>query len=375
MTAPAHIMMTADAVGGVWVYTLALARRLAETGYRITIVTLGPPPAGPRRQEADMLPAAVELIATDLELEWRDPEGRDSARASVELLGLADRLRPDLVHVNGYREAAIPWQCPSVVVAHSCVMSWWEAVRREHPVEPRWLVYAEAVRAGLNRADAWVAPTQAFRRCIEKIYRPKTPGLVIPNGVDFPPQPAAAKEPFILASGRIWDTGKNLATLMEIAPELSWPVCIAGAGMPDDAHTSPSIRWLGETGHAELQDTMRRAAIYAAPAYYEPFGLGILEAARAGCALVLSDIETLRELWNGAALHVPTTAPELLRDALANLCADEGARRELQHAAADRASTYSLDRTVEAYAGLYGRVLACAAERRKPPRGGSELAA
>jgi glycosyltransferase involved in cell wall biosynthesis len=375
MTVPAHVMMTADAVGGVWVYALALGRRLAEAGCRVTIVTLGPPPDGVRRQDATALPDSVELIVTDLDLEWRDPQGRDSARAQAELLGLADRLRPDLVHINGYREASIPWQCPSIVVAHSCVLSWWEAVRHEPVSEPRWLFYAQAVRAGLDRAGAWVAPTQAFRQCIERIYRPQMSGCVIPNGVDFPTQPAVTKEPFILASGRIWDSAKNLAALMEIAPRLPWPVCIAGAGMPDDVNATPNIRWLGEIDHAELQGWMRHAAIYAAPAHYEPFGLGILEAARAGCALIVSDIASLRELWDGVALHVPCSRPELLQGALVNLCTDDRARFDLQRAAANRACTYSLDRMADAYAELYGRVLARGGEAPKPSGAGSELAA
>jgi glycosyltransferase involved in cell wall biosynthesis len=375
MTAPAHIMMTTDAVGGVWVYALALARRLAAAGRRITIVTLGPPPQGHRRDEAAALPASVQLVVTDLNLEWLDPEGRDSVRAREELLRLADLLRPDLVHINGYREGSIPWQCPSIIVAHSCVMSWWEAVRRESPAEQRWLTYADGVRAGLNSAHAWVAPTQAFCRCIERIYQPKTRGWVIPNGVEFPVQPALAKEPFILASGRIWDSGKNLMALAEIASRLPWLVYIAGTGSPDRAGASPNIRWLGEITHAELQDWMRRAGIYVAPASYEPFGLAVLEAARAGCALVLSDIESLRELWDGVAVRVCGGQPELLREALAHLCADDQARRGLQRAAADRARVYSLDLTEQAYLELYSRVLACAGEGRKTGSAGSELAA
>ncbi len=375
MTVPAHIMMTTDAVGGVWVYALALCRGLAEAGHRITMVTLGPPPRGPRRDEANALPASVELIVTSLDLEWLDPEGRDSARARAELLGLADRLRPDLVHINGYREASIAWQCPSVVVAHSCVISWWEAVRRDRPAEPRWLAYAEGVRSGLNSADAWVAPTQAFCRCIERIYRPRINGRVIPNGIEFPAEGAVAKEPFILASGRIWDDGKNLTGLTEMASRLPWPVYIAGAGMPDSTSPSPNIRWLGEIANSELQDWMRRAEIYVAPACYEPFGLGILEAARAGCALVLSDITTLRELWDGAALHVPGGEPESLREALANLCADDQARHNLQRAAAKRAREYSIDRAQDAYLKLYRHVLAHASEGRKPAGARSEPAA
>ena len=44
--------------------------------------------------------------------------------------------------------------------------------------------------------------------------------------------------------------------------------------------------------------------VFVSAALYEPFGLAVLEAAQAGCALVLSDIPTFRELWDGAALFV-----------------------------------------------------------------------
>jgi glycogen(starch) synthase len=40
------------------------------------------------------------------------------------------------------------------------------------------------------------------------------------------------------------------------------------------------------------------------PARYEPFGLSVLEAALSGCALVLGDIASLREVWGGAACYV-----------------------------------------------------------------------
>ena len=48
----------------------------------------------------------------------------------------------------------------------------------------------------------------------------------------------------------------------------------------------------------------RAPSIYALPARYEPFGLSVLEAALSGCALVLGDIPSLREIWDGAALFV-----------------------------------------------------------------------
>ena len=39
-----RVLMTVDAVGGVWVYATNLARSLCERGCHVRLVTLGPPP-------------------------------------------------------------------------------------------------------------------------------------------------------------------------------------------------------------------------------------------------------------------------------------------------------------------------------------------
>jgi glycosyltransferase involved in cell wall biosynthesis len=83
----------------------------------------------------------------------------------------------------------------------------------------------------------------------------------------------------------------------------------------------------------------------------------VLEAAMAGCALVLSDIPTFRELWNGAALFVDPTDSGSLRGALAQLCADRGKRLRLQYAAYARALHFSLERMTKSYLELYQRLL------------------
>jgi glycosyltransferase involved in cell wall biosynthesis len=99
---------------------------------------------------------------------------------------------------------------------------------------------------------------------------------------------------------------------------------------------------------------MQRAAIFVAPALYEPFGLGILEAAGCGCALVLSDITTLRELWRDAALFVEPGDACAVRDALNALCRDDGMRARLGAAARQRARRYSSVSMVRSYQRLYG---------------------
>src|SRR5437660_6422196 len=169
-----HVLMTTDAVGGVWVYSTMLAQALAAQGDRVTLLTLGPAPNDQQRA-ALANHAGIDLVVTDLALEWMDPAGEDRARAGATLLALAHEWRPDIVHLNSYREGALPWPAPVLVVAHSCVMSWWEACHGCLPDEPRWLAYASGVEAGLRAADAWVAPTAAFRDAIESLYAPPTP--------------------------------------------------------------------------------------------------------------------------------------------------------------------------------------------------------
>jgi glycosyltransferase involved in cell wall biosynthesis len=352
-----RILMTTDAVGGVWTYSTTLARALCGMGYAVTLVTLGPPP---RPQQLavlnDVRDLAIEI--TDLALEWMDPTGEDGARARNTLARIVQRAKPDLVHLNSYREALIGFEMPTIVVAHSCVGSWWEACRPGHRMEAQWRPYLERVGEALDAADAWVALTHACRRWIEQFYTPERPGNVIWNGT--PPMSAdAQKQPVILAAGRGWDEAKNLSALARVAPSLPWPVRIAGA-TKTEAGTEQryeGVEQLGPLPHAQLIDEMRQAAVFVSPALYEPFGLGVLEAAANGCALVLSDIPTFRELWRDAALFTDPHDDTAIAHAIGTLCRDDELRRHLQHKAEKRARRYSLNAMASDYRELYDRLL------------------
>src|SRR3954447_25394162 len=81
-----RILITTDAVGGVWNYSIMLARGLASAGDRVTLGTIGPKPSPSRLGDiADLFPD-VDLIITDTALEWMDPEGEDAKRAGELLL-------------------------------------------------------------------------------------------------------------------------------------------------------------------------------------------------------------------------------------------------------------------------------------------------
>jgi glycosyltransferase involved in cell wall biosynthesis len=116
------------------------------------------------------------------------------------------------------------------------------------------------------------------------------------------------------------------------------------------------VECLGPLPHSALIAEMRRAGIFVSPALYEPFGLSVLEAAASGCTLVLADIPTFRELWNGAAFFVDSRDHAALLAALQTLGSDEPLRDQLQRAARTRARRYSLARMTEAYRDLYSQL-------------------
>jgi glycosyltransferase involved in cell wall biosynthesis len=369
MTPPSQlrILMTADAVGGVWFYASELARALCAGGHQVLLVILGPEPA-PNLLSRLLHLRNLQLKITNLQLEWLDPQGTDIVRAQRSLLRLAEEFHPDLVHLNSFREANFDWPAPVLVVAHSCVQTWWHACRGCFPDEWRWNRYAENVAAGLCAADVWVAPTASFAAQITATYQPARPSTVIRNGVTVRRTKTRTKQPFILAAGRVWDEAKNLIALTTVASELSWPVRIAGPRQsPDGTSTSiaaENVTYLGEISRDDLLEEMSRAAVFAAPALYEPFGLTVLEAAAHGCALVLSDLSGFRELWGDAALFVNPKHPTELKDAVRTVCGDEELRTRLQNAARARASLHSLPAMVMAYRQLYDAMTASVSAAR-----------
>jgi glycogen synthase len=340
-----RILMTADTVGGVWRYALELTRPLAARDVEVTLATMGPRPSASLRADAREAGVA-RLVSSGFALEWMPEPWAEVEAAGRWLLGLAERFGPDVVHLNGYAHAALPWEAPVVVVAHSDVLSWWKAVRHE-PAPPEWLRYRDVVERGLEAADVVVAPTRAMLDALERQYTFSGERRAIANGLAARPRQAVPKELFVLGAGRYWDEAKNLAALERVAPRVRWPVQVVGEGAPR-----------GHVTRAELDDLLGRAAIFAAPAYYEPFGLAALEAASAGCALVLGNLPSQRELWSDAALFVPPGDDEALVATLALLIRDKGLRDAYARAAHRRAAAYDVERTADAYLALYERLRA-----------------
>jgi glycosyltransferase involved in cell wall biosynthesis len=117
--------------------------------------------------------------------------------------------------------------------------------------------------------------------------------------------------------------------------------------------TSGALVRLGRLAPAAIAAQLSHASIFCLPARYEPFGLSALEAALSGCALVLGDIPSLREVWGDAALFVPPNDSDLLAAALQQLIDDPNLRANLAKRAFARAQYYDLATMADRYRSLY----------------------
>ncbi|MBV9537295.1 MAG: glycosyltransferase [Acidisphaera sp.] len=337
------VMLTTDAVGGVWRYSLDLARGFAEHGLDPVLAVLGPAPVPDQLAEAE----GLRLIDTALPLDWTAPTPAGLRETAAALAGLARRLRAGSVHLHTPALAAdAPWSMPTVAVAHSCVGTWWQAVRGGPlPEDLAWR--AAATARGLAEADAVIAPTRAFAASLAALYRPGRPILAVHNGAARVTAAPGTRAPAVLSAGRLWDDAKNAAALDRLAGAIETPVIAAGplAGPNGERFEPRHLHAPGRVPAAELAALMRRASVFVAPSRYEPFGLAVLEAARAGMALALADIPTFRELWGGAAMFFHPDDDAGLRHAVQQLLEDPLA---CAARAGARAAEYTIDATVAA---------------------------
>ena len=345
---PGKVFLTTDAVGGVWRYTVELCHGLAARGRLTELHVVGPQPSGVQRRE---LPQTTRLFTSSIPLDWLAETARDF---DLGAHGLATDADVALIHAPALI-GATRWKIPVATIVHSCLTTWFDAVRGG-PVPPDYAWRAEATATGLRRADAVAAPTRAFADTVQRTYG--LPAVTaIHNGrrpIVLPDVPRARA---VLTACRLWDDGKNIAVLDRAAAGLSAPVRAAGPRRGPDGWdvTLHHVQPLGPLEEAAMAHALASHSVFAAPALYEPFGLAVLEAAQSGLALVLSDIPTFRELWDGAALFVPPSDPAAWRAALERALA---APHSLAALAQKRARRYTVEACVDGTLGFLSRMMA-----------------
>jgi glycosyltransferase involved in cell wall biosynthesis len=357
---PLHILMTADAVGGVWQYATDLAAEFGLAGHRVTVALVGPRPTAAQREQAQAI-AGLRLIETDLPLDWLS-HGPQPVRAAAEAMArLAADCSVDVVHCNmpSLVDAA-EFAMPVVAVTHGCLATWWRAGRREPlPQGYRW--HYELTRRGLLAADAVVSPSASYALLVEQTYDLPTRPCAVHNGR----RPlhgtggGATRLNSALTVGRLWDEVKNARLLDQAARLLPAPFLAAGPlrGPHGEEFSPQHLRALGRLENQELATLLALKPVFVSAATFEPFGLAVLEAAAAGCPLVLSDIESFRELWDGAALFVDPSDPEAFAREIASLLGDPAKAATLAQAATRRAARYTPAATARIMERIYASLL------------------
>jgi glycosyltransferase involved in cell wall biosynthesis len=201
--------------------------------------------------------------------------------------------------------------------------------------------------------------------------------VVITNGIE---REALATRPRVLRTagggpsslvtvGRAWDEAKGHAVVDEALELVSeaWTGYLAGEleGPAGQTVRPRRLKALGRLPLRDVRQLLGRSNLYVGASLYEPFGLAPVEAAMAGCALVLSDIGSFRELWGPDALYFPPGDAAGLARVLDGLRRDGSLHHDLRLRALRRAWARFDDRQMTArYIRLYEALL-----RRRRRRG------
>ncbi|HET9087683.1 MAG TPA: glycosyltransferase family 4 protein, partial [Acidobacteriaceae bacterium] len=227
-----RLLMTTDTVGGVWTYTRELISGLLREGTSVLLVSLGRDLSADQsawsEATARAYPKAFRLFSTSYKLEWMEDPWQDVSASRAYVASLVARYEPDLLHTNQFCFGSLELPTPVILVAHSDVISWWQAVHGCSPPGSIWLNnYNAIVSEGVQLASCVVAPTRWMLDQIHAQYGVNARSHVIANGCTQPT--TISSQPRKLRAvtvGRLWDEGKNVAILRNLHSAI--PIAVAG---------------------------------------------------------------------------------------------------------------------------------------------------
>lgn len=363
-----RVLITTDAVGGVWEYATTLAQQLAARfGIEVLLAVCGRRPSD--AQLAGLRPGAqpqrgnIEITYLDVPLEWEGASPDAYAAAREQILQLALSWHAHIVHANEHYLGELGTSgLPILVVSHSDLCSWQHAVHGSQ-AEPVDSGYIARVQAGLRGASLVVVPSRFVAGSLCRHFGYGEVVRVIPNGIAERDSAAADRAIGATMVGRLWDPAKNLACFQQAIDGCGRErfVAIGPLQMSDDGRKAPpaagGIEYTGALPNEEVRALLARSRILVSPAYYDPFGLVVAEAAMAGCCLLLSDIDSYRDIWAETACYFDPHDPLALRAQLLALLEDPDRCAPLGGAARERAAArYTAEHMARAYQRTYQRL-------------------
>ena len=193
--------------------------------------------------------------------------------------------------------------------------------------------------------------------------------MLIPNGVDTArfrkaqaPRAEDDERPLeIVFLGRLDEPRKGLDILLAALAQVQRPFhcTVIGGGTPRHV---PNVTYAGRVSDQEKAEILGRADIYVAPnTGGESFGIVLVEAMAAGCAVVASDIEAFRTVCNADSaepaglLFANGDSADLARS-LQQLIDAPDERAVLQQRGRERAAVFDWDKVSEEVMRVYETV-------------------
>lgn len=211
----------------------------------------------------------------------------------------------------------------------------------------------EKIRAGIAVSD------QAWRWQAEQVG---TDPVIIPNGVDTKRFAEARRDREgvgveVVFLGRHDEPRKGLDVLLKAVELLPHRprVTVVGGGTPRQVD---GVEFTGRVTEAEKAEILGRADIFVAPNLGgESFGIILVEAMAAGCAVVASDIPAFAAVCGGdAGLRFPPGNAQALAQQLRMLIDDASLRTELAARGARRAQDFDWELVARQVFAVYEAV-------------------
>lgn len=339
--------------GGVQHQALELTSALRRRGVDVRLLAPcdGPPPA----------PGVVSVGPS---VAWESngsiaPIATGSAVARRTIAALRS-IQPDVVHLH---EPLVPGPTVTALLGFAGPLIGTFHIAGDFPMQ--WLRPAfPAVVARLTRR---YAVSEAAAALATKMYQHDCE--VLWNGIDIaayePVDPWPAERPVVMFLGR-HEPRKGLRELLDAwhGIDRDAELWVAGSGPETEAlrrRRTKNVVWLGHIEEQEKRRRLRAASVYCAPALGgESFGIVLLEAMAAQCAIVASNIAGYANVARDgeeALLVTPGDAQEL-RAGLQRVLDDHELRSRLVGAGDRRVPTFSMDRLAGRYASAYSEVAA-----------------
>jgi glycosyltransferase involved in cell wall biosynthesis len=231
-----------------------------------------------------------------------------------------------------YEPRAMACLEPSLAAKFAGLAGW--AVRSIAPATPSWRLKL------LRLADLVLPNSPSEANQLARLFGLDSRRIrVVPNGV-LRSFSSASPElfcrrfgefPFVLSIGRI-EPRKNTLELIKAGRRLELPLVIVGVAPPGFERyealcrnaAAPETLWLGALDHHDplLASAYAAARVFALPSWFETPGLAALEAALAGCAVVITPYGSTRDYFGEKVEYARPHRPGEIDRALAKAWED-----------------------------------------------------